>query len=224
MSHYQEVCQYGFVHGQCRCPDPNKSTRKVDCTNPDSHAAKYYQEHKDDPEEWGEPVRPPAKPELVNHPQHYNSSASGVECIEVIRQMNLSVGNAVKYLWRLGHKDDSLLELKKAQWYLRDQLALDEERGVRQFIQDYPEWVQKFVAHIETVPDGHVRACLAHISNYHNQDPYIQGYDKIRILRYAVHEIDAAVLDADPDYHIKEANRRYEEETKPLLARVVAGV
>lgn len=51
---------------------------------------------------------------MVKHPNHYNQNPSGVECIEIIQHMNFNVGSAVKYLWRLGKKDDAIQELKKA--------------------------------------------------------------------------------------------------------------
>lgn len=38
-SHYKEVCQYGYVHGQCRCPSPNKTARRVACTLEVTHSA-----------------------------------------------------------------------------------------------------------------------------------------------------------------------------------------
>lgn len=41
----------------------------------------------------------------VNHPSHYNSHPSGVECITITEHMTFNVGNAVKYLWRAGLKD-----------------------------------------------------------------------------------------------------------------------
>lgn len=53
----------------------------------------------------------------VNHPKHYNSHPSGIECIEVTEHMNFNVGNAVKYLWRTNHKN-GLEDLKKARWYV----------------------------------------------------------------------------------------------------------
>lgn len=31
MGHFQEVCQYGHIHAQCRCPDPSKEIREVLC-------------------------------------------------------------------------------------------------------------------------------------------------------------------------------------------------
>ena len=33
----------------------------------------------------------------VNHPKHYTSHASGVECIEITEHYNFCVGNAIKY-------------------------------------------------------------------------------------------------------------------------------
>lgn len=32
--HYKEVCRYGQVHGQCRCPAPEKQVRHVQCDTP----------------------------------------------------------------------------------------------------------------------------------------------------------------------------------------------
>jgi hypothetical protein len=37
MTHYKEVCEFGYTHGQCRCPDPNKTERRIVCSNPQSH-------------------------------------------------------------------------------------------------------------------------------------------------------------------------------------------
>lgn len=62
------------------------------------------------------PVQPGHDP--VNHPSHYTSSPSGVECIDVIEHMTLNVGNATKYLWRAGQKGDLIEDLSKARWYV----------------------------------------------------------------------------------------------------------
>lgn len=56
------------------------------------------------------------------NPQHYKSHPSGIECIEITRHMNFNLGNTFKYIWRAGMKDDVLQELKKAQWYLQDEI------------------------------------------------------------------------------------------------------
>lgn len=57
-------------------------------------------------------------PERVNHPDHYNSHPSGIECIDVVEHMTFNVGNAMKYLWRADHKGTSIEDLKKAAWYV----------------------------------------------------------------------------------------------------------
>ena len=66
----------------------------------------------------------------VNHPKHYTSHPSGVECIEITRHYCFAIGNAIKYLWRAGHKQDASLsdnqkeieDLKKAIWYINDRI------------------------------------------------------------------------------------------------------
>lgn len=66
----------------------------------------------------------------VNHPEHYTSHPSGVECIEITRHYCFSIGNAIKYLWRAGLKKDASLtdnqkeieDLKKAIWYINDRI------------------------------------------------------------------------------------------------------
>jgi len=62
--------------------------------------------------------------DLVNHPKHYTSHPSGVECIEITRHMSFNLGNAVKYLWRNGLKDgaSSIQDLEKAVWYINDEI------------------------------------------------------------------------------------------------------
>jgi hypothetical protein len=61
----------------------------------------------------------------VNHPAHYNSHPSGVECITVTEHMNFCLGNAMKYIWRAGLKGESaknLEDLRKAAWYINREI------------------------------------------------------------------------------------------------------
>lgn len=58
----------------------------------------------------------------VNHPAHYTSHPSGIECIEITRWMNFNLGNAIKYIWRAGNKGNAIEDLKKARWYLDDEI------------------------------------------------------------------------------------------------------
>ena len=63
------------------------------------------------------------KVDLINSPPHYTSHPSGVECIDVTRHMNFNLGNAVKYIWRCDLKRDDVEDLKKAIWYLQDEIT-----------------------------------------------------------------------------------------------------
>lgn len=70
------------------------------------------------------------KKDNVNHPKHYTSHPSGVECITITRHYCFSIGNAIKYLWRAGLKkelglSDKLKEIEdlhKAIWYINDRI------------------------------------------------------------------------------------------------------
>lgn len=76
------------------------------------------------------------KVDPVNHPSHYTSSPAtcscgkAIECIDVVRHQNFNRGNAMKYLWRAGSKDDEVQDLRKAAWYLNDEITrLERERA-----------------------------------------------------------------------------------------------
>ena len=62
------------------------------------------------------------KHDAVSHPSHYTSHPSGVECIQITRHYNFNIGNAIKYLWRNGLKDEDaqIQDLEKAIWYIQD--------------------------------------------------------------------------------------------------------
>lgn len=68
--------------------------------------------------------------DAVNHPKHYTSHPSGVECIEITRHYTFDIGNAIKYLWRAGLKKEQGLsdvekeieDCKKAIWYINDHI------------------------------------------------------------------------------------------------------
>jgi len=64
----------------------------------------------------------------VDHPRHYTSHPSGVECITVVEHMGFNVGNAIKYLWRADLKGDAVEDLKKARWYIEREL---QRRGAK---------------------------------------------------------------------------------------------
>lgn len=60
----------------------------------------------------------------VNHPTHYTSHPSGIECIQVTRHMSFNIGNAMKCLWRADLKNSMVEDLRKAIWYIEDEIRL----------------------------------------------------------------------------------------------------
>lgn len=60
--------------------------------------------------------------DAVNHPSHYTSHPSGVECIQITESMGFCLGNAVKYIWRADLKRDAIEDLRKAEWYIKREL------------------------------------------------------------------------------------------------------
>ena len=64
----------------------------------------------------------------VNHPRHYTSHPSGVECIDVVEWMGFNLGNAIKYIWRADQKGAAIEDLKKARWYLDREIIRREGR------------------------------------------------------------------------------------------------
>ena len=62
------------------------------------------------------------KNDNIEHPRHYTSHPSGIECIQITRHMPFNLGNAVKYIWRADLKNDAIEDLEKAVWYLRDEI------------------------------------------------------------------------------------------------------
>ena len=73
----------------------------------------------------------------VNHPKHYTSHPSGVECITVTEHYDFCIGNAIKYLWRAGLKKEEgiddytkrIEDLEKAIWYIQREITLLQSRG-----------------------------------------------------------------------------------------------
>lgn len=68
----------------------------------------------------------------IDHPKHYNTGE--IEAIDVIEDWNLNVclGNVIKYISRAGIKGDIVEDLKKAKWYLDRNITFleDQRKGV----------------------------------------------------------------------------------------------
>jgi Protein of unknwon function (DUF3310). len=64
-----------------------------------------------------------AQMENINHPKHYNSHPSGIECIVITEHMSFNLGNAVKYIWRAFLKsEDWKTDLQKAVWCINREI------------------------------------------------------------------------------------------------------
>ena len=67
--------------------------------------------------------------EAVDHTDYYKRG--GIEVIDAIEAWGLgfNLGNVVKYIARAGHKTaDSLRDLQKAEWYLRREIEMMEQK------------------------------------------------------------------------------------------------
>ncbi len=62
--------------------------------------------------------------DMINHPPHYTSHPSGVECLQITRHMNFCLGNAVKYIWRADLKGNAIQDLEKARFYIDEEIRL----------------------------------------------------------------------------------------------------
>ena len=73
-----------------------------------------------------------ASNDRVNHPSHYTwlKDLCGIEVIDITRHMDFNLGNSIKYILRSGHKKEegytdkqkTIEDLKKAVWYLNDEI------------------------------------------------------------------------------------------------------
>lgn len=70
---------------------------------------------------------PTAVSDPINHPTHYTSHPSGVECITITEHMSFLLGNAMKYIWRADLKG-GVEDLKKAVWYIEREIAKREKK------------------------------------------------------------------------------------------------
>jgi ATP-dependent RNA circularization protein (DNA/RNA ligase family) len=64
-----------------------------------------------------------AEHDAVNHPAHYTSHPSGVECVTIAEHFGFNIGNVIKYLWRCEEKGAPIQDLEKAAWYLNREIA-----------------------------------------------------------------------------------------------------
>jgi hypothetical protein len=71
---------------------------------------------------------------MIEHPEHYGGDTP-YECVKVLRAWltpeqyeGFLRGNALKYLCRVGKKDEAVQELKKAKWYVEKLIETEEDK------------------------------------------------------------------------------------------------
>ena len=94
----------------------------------------------------------------VDHPSHYNTHKSGVECVEVCEHLGFLLGNAVKYVWRAGLKNDKIEDLEKAAWYFRR--VIDKGDAVTERCAAFYQTAEKVIA---AEPESLLARVLGHI-------------------------------------------------------------
>jgi len=74
------------------------------------------------------PENPPDVDDFVK-PKHYKSS--GVEAIDVIDafELNFNLGNVIKYVLRADRKGEPITDLRKALWYLTNEIQRRSKNG-----------------------------------------------------------------------------------------------
>ncbi|AKG08403.1 hypothetical protein AAX05_03415 [Moraxella bovoculi] len=93
--------------------------------------------------------------DIVNHPAHYTSCKSGIECIEIAELLPFCLGNCYKYLHRAGLKGDKLTDLKKSLWYARRAYLNDEK---------LPEKARVRILEVATHQDSQKRDILTQLA------------------------------------------------------------
>lgn len=98
----------------------------------------------------------------VEHPSYYNAHPSGVECIDIVRHYNFNVGNVIKYLWRHGlkreegmnNKAKALEDLRKARFYLDDEIKRLEHEAIKEDRELCRKSIQTFVIPFSDIVAG----------------------------------------------------------------------
>lgn len=77
----------------------------------------------------------PVDVKVIDHPQRYGGDTT-YECIKVLQNWmsedeykGFLRGNTLKYLCRVGKKDEVVQELKKAAWYLNKLIEFEENKN-----------------------------------------------------------------------------------------------
>lgn len=112
---------------ECTFPGGFSSTIKDECAFPGSDS-NTIKEPSDT-----QIVGPSQKPDMVNHPRHYNRE-DAMECIDEMEMiygieatMYFCLLSAHKYRYRAGLKNDGFEDIRKSDWYMQKTKELKEK-------------------------------------------------------------------------------------------------
>lgn len=103
--------------------------------------------------------------EEVNVPKHYRTHESGIEAIEITREMNFDLGNAWKYAMRYEDKNTPKKDIKKLCWYMKDfkQHFVDVNNDCTTDVAVSAEVKDKMMRVIETEPNEYIKTAFKQI-------------------------------------------------------------
>lgn len=101
------------------------------------------------------------------NPAYYRTGLSDrIECIDICRHLPFALGNACKYVWRAGGKEDAALDLDKAVWYLRDyakhpvRVPLDAPESLAKLLEGHDEVSRLKVECLRKITAGYPRTAV----------------------------------------------------------------
>lgn len=108
--------------------------------------------------------------DLVNHPAHYVNNAIVIEPIKVLRHAPFSFGNALKYMFRAGSKENKWMDYDKAVFYLKDTRQhikenADARRALYLFLKDW-RYVLNESDKLPTIPEPEYESLESIIDRY----------------------------------------------------------
>lgn len=74
-------------------------------------------------EQFGEEWKPSPADDPINHPKHYTSHPSGVECATIAEHFSYNIGTAIAYLWRHDLKGAPVEDMRKAIVHIQREIA-----------------------------------------------------------------------------------------------------
>lgn len=123
----------------------------------------------------------------IDHPKHYNSHPSGVECIQVAEHMGFNLGNAFKYVFRHADKGKPIEDLGKARWYMGREIARRQAEAWADFPSD-PRYEISTAGRVRMIGKEECRTLVPIKSGYMTFITVLEKKSKLHYVHRAVAE------------------------------------